>query len=138
MRDARQKSAFLDAIGEVYSADRTLPTVQDLERAVVGADAFLNRSFPFLFDFDLCLSKGIFDDDVSGFRIVADGVPSFPSKDTEIHMGCTHSSRSATALQAGILRIRKSLAAYSHLKTIGQPTHRLIETGRRKDVLSHR
>ena len=112
--------------------------MQGLERAVVGADAFLNRSFPFLFDFDLCLSRSIFDDDVSGFRIVADGVPSFPSKDTEIHMAYAHSSRSTTALLAGILRIRKSRAAYSHLKTTGQPTHRLNETGRKKDSLSHR
>ena len=47
--------------------------------SVVDADVFLDGSLEFLFHFRLRLAEDIFDDGLSGFRIVTDCVPAFPS-----------------------------------------------------------
>ena len=47
--------------------------------SVVDTDVFLDGSLEFLFHFRLRLAEDILDDGLSGFRIVTDCVPAFPS-----------------------------------------------------------
>ena len=47
--------------------------------SVVDADIFLDGFFQFFFDFCPRLAKNVLDDGFAGFRIVTDGVASFPT-----------------------------------------------------------
>ena len=47
--------------------------------SVVDADIFLDGLFQLFLDLGLRLAEDIFDDGLSGFRIVTDSVPAFPA-----------------------------------------------------------